>query len=115
MRFITLFFGVILVGILSFETGLRSDFSRNLQSDCIQLTLDQVFHSDNADGKFVKSKVLPYIPVHPCDSFSGYDSFMTGLPEFTFIWKKKSDYYTYSYFLPSLMDLPPPFSHSISC
>lgn len=112
MPFINLFFGVAVVGILSFETGLRADFSRNLQSDCIQLIMDQVSHSDNGDTKFVKNKVPAYLPVHPYDYLPDHDSYMTkylSISEFIFILQKKSDYHIYSYLLPSVTDLPPPF------
>ncbi len=114
--FINLIIGIVLVGILSFETGLRADFSRILQSDCIQLLPDQVFQPDKGDTKFVKNKVLTWMYIDLDNSSSGhnsYQSFSHNLSGYICIRQRIFQNTTYFYLLPSELDLPPPLPHSI--
>jgi len=111
--FINLIIGIVLVGILSFETGLRADFSRILQSDCIQLLPDQVFQPDKADTKFIKNKVLTWMYIDSDNSLSGYNSYQAfshNLSGYICIRQRIFQNITYIYLLPSELDLPPPSS-----
>lgn len=113
MSFFNLFFGIVLVGALSFETVIRSDFSRNLQSDCIQNLTDQVFHSEKGDNKFLKSKVLVWFPAFLDNYLTDHDFYNSTYRSFSDIVSRKqnrTDHCSCYFLLPSVMDLPPPIS-----
>ncbi len=111
---VNLLVGLVLFGILTFETGSRYNTNRKIYDDYIQLITEPVFQLENCDNKLLKNKTQSglFSGIDNDDLLSDHNALPSVIGKLSvYNYLRHSDLHNslHYYLLPSELDLPPPF------